>query len=141
MRTSPEAGKRVRWHHHAIACGAVLLVPTLLGYGFLVLFADAETLATASFAGIDGLTLSLFATLAAFSFYFSWIGLLVGVPLAVFALRRGLAGWLSALLAGIAVGQLITALLSLPLASVMGPFLALIYWLGLRLSVPDAFFR
>lgn len=92
-----------------------------------------------SWGGVDGLTIGLFASFAAFSFYFSWIGLLMGVPLAIAALKRGIAGWGMALLAGATVGQVVALVLSMPIALAMGPFLALIYWIGLRLSVPGAF--
>ncbi|MGX9350857.1 hypothetical protein ACS3QZ_06625 [Shimia sp. W99] len=139
FRTDKEAARKVFWRHHAIACAAVLIVPSLLGYIYLILFISSETKATLSWGGVDGLTISLFASFAAFSFYFSWIGLLMGVPLAIAALKRGIAGWGMALLAGAAVGQVVALVLSMPIALAMGPFLALIYWISLRLSVPGAF--
>ena len=139
LRTDKEAAGKVFWRHHAIACAAVLIVPSLLGYGYLVLLTSSEAMATLSWGGVDGLTIGLFASFAAFSFYFSWIGLMIGVPLAIASLRRGIAGWGIALLAGAVIGQLVALVLSTPIALAMGPFLALIYWISLRLSAPGAF--
>lgn len=139
LKTPVEKAGEIRWWHHALACLAVLFVPTILGFGFLNIFAPSAPLGEVAWETFDGAQISMFALFATFSFYFSWIGLLFGVPAMIFVLRRGIAGWGTALLAGLIVGALIAALLSMSIALPMGPFLALIYWLSLRLLVSEAF--
>ena len=140
MVTTPaDKAGLVRWWHHGLSCLAVLVVPTALGFAVLSVINPESPIAENMVGEIDAAIVGIFAFFATFSFYFSWIGLLFGVPLMIWALKVGKAGWGVALLAGVLVGALISAVLSTPIALPLGGILALIYWLSLRLLVPDAF--
>ena len=139
LNTPAEKAGLVRWWHHAIACAAVVVLPTVLGFAVLSVINPDSPLASTVFAEVDGALVGMFAFFSTFSFYFSWLGLLIGVPLAIRALKIGKAGWGAALAVGVLAGALISAFLSMPMAVPMGASLALIYWISLRLLVSDAF--
>jgi hypothetical protein len=71
------------------------------------------------------------------SLYLSWVGLLVGVPLSVLALRTGFAGWAVALGTGAALAASVSLLTGLePDIVLPGAMLSAgVYWLVLRGAV------
>ncbi len=75
-----------------------------------------------------------------YAFLYSWMGFVPGVPLAVLALHKGLAGWAMALLGGGLSGAGVGAFLGVPIpAALVGALMAGLYWLALRLLAPRAF--
>ena len=92
-------------------------------------------------------TVWAFAAGLVYSPVLSWIGLIAAAPLAVWALRRGRAGWAVACGAGALVGLVVYGVLGGPLVETLifggGTGLALggLYWLSACLFAPDAFRR
>lgn len=79
-----------------------------------------------------------------YSPFFSWIGLLLGVPFAVTALRKGYAGWFVSVGAGALVGAAVFAVaagfeqFAVGFGIAMGATLAGLFWLSIRLFQSDA---
>lgn len=115
-----------------------IVVPVLLG-ALLSLGASAffssETLIG------PGALLFTIGVFLSFSFYLSWAGLMVAIPLAFLAFRYGIAGWGSAVIGGIAVGGIIFSLFGLewPVTLPAGAFFGAVFWVSLRLLSPKSF--
>jgi len=116
---------------------AGIVGPALLG-GVLMLFGTAF----GDLFGYAGdLPIAAFGVgvIMAFSPTLSWAGMLIGVPLSLFALSRGFAGWAAALGFGGLAGALVGApLSSAPILAVSGIICAGPYWLTLRWLCPQA---
>ncbi len=132
------AGRVPTWRQFALASLITLIAPVVVGASLSILFAPAH--GTDAAIGFGG-ALFIAGFYLAFSFYLSWLGLLVALPLSIMAMRRGFAGWAVALLAGLAVGGLIGAGLGLApwLTAPAGLIHGGTYWLALRLLAPAVF--
>jgi hypothetical protein len=74
-----------------------------------------------------------------FSPMFSWAGLLLGVPLSILAMSRGMAGWGVAAGGGTLAGALTGAVLgSVMFMAAFGAGFGLLYWIFLRWLAPAA---
>lgn len=115
-----------------------IIAPVLLGAGIFLfagfVFGHETEAGFGSFLFMIGFFL-------AFSFYLSWAGLIIAVPLAILAFRYGTAGWSVALVAGIAVGTLMFAVFGLAwfVTIPAGIIFALTFWLALRWLAPTSF--
>ncbi len=110
----------------ALSGGALMLLGLTLGE----IFGFAGGIPKAAF-GI-GLVL-------AYSPMLSWIGMLIGVPLSIFALSRGIAGWVATLGFGGLAGALVGAPIdNAPILAIAGMVCAGPYWLTLRWLRPQA---
>lgn len=84
-------------------------------------------------ASTGGSVVAAIGVVLSFSVLFSWIGHLLGAPILHILIQRGLAGWLSVMLAGAVVCGVLAPIMGTWLVLVLGPILALIHGAVLRL--------
>lgn len=121
----------------------VLLIPLLLSLGLGVTGWLLNNL-----TGFDRLAVGLrdMALILMMTPFLSFFGILAAVPTAIFALRRGVAGWLCAVLAGGVVGFVVFAVVTkdiktgvLWLGLITGCPFGGLFWLSGRLARPSVF--
>ena len=129
-RSAPEGLRLVGGGAWAMAILGTWMLPALLGLGLALL---ATGLGSA-FGERPGWLLGLHAAgwVLFFSPLLSWIGLIALAPLMALLLRRGRAGWLSAMAAGLLAGMLALVALS-ALAGGMSAILVLPFAAGAAL--------
>lgn len=144
VRTRPARPSEVgSW---PIAAGCLLVLVAVPAAAGLLVAQDALAAPSGPLAA-QGAAGGFLALLAA-SPLMSWAFLLAAAPLAVLALKRGLAGWLVALAAGAAAGaggwmlmwsgldHVRMGLADLGIMALVGAVLGGAFWLGLRLAAP-----
>lgn len=144
VRTVPVSGGWPLWRPLLAGLVAALVGAVLLGAALLTVHSALQVL------GPSGLAMSVlegFGFMTLYSPMISWVGLLVALPAAGVALRQGRAGWLMAVGVGVPVGAVIYSLIAgtwteaLVIGGVFGAELAMLFWLGMRLTAPAAFPR
>ncbi|SMY06580.1 hypothetical protein [Flavimaricola marinus] len=140
MSRAREVGLAPHW----MGILGVLLVVPIVGWLFLAafgsiltwLFPDSEV--SAAIMGA--------AALAGLSPFLSWMGLLIGVPLAILAGYSGFGGWVVTLAGGALCGYAVGAVIGgaampgpPPIFAVLGSVFGGFYWLSARLFCPEAF--
>jgi hypothetical protein len=136
FRTPPRAGPG--WAAYVGASLITLIAPVLLG---AILSVSAGALfGTETEAGLGALLFTAGFFLA-FSFYLSWTGLILAIPLAILAFRHGWAGWAMAVLAGISTGAVIYTVFGMEWFITMpaGALFGAVFWLSMRWLSPRSF--
>jgi len=139
IQTDPAASKGKELGILLICALGMVLLPVLLG-GLSVMVSSVIGGASGRGAFVRGLEEIGFVLM--YSPVASWIGLLIGVPMAFIAMRLGFAGWLIAVVAGLVAGFLIT--LAQPGMEVfsmvaLGGVFGGLFWLSGRLVFRSAF--
>jgi hypothetical protein len=98
-----------------------MIATFLLGWCCLLVVWGIETVFGAA-GPFESLT--ILGTLTAFSVLFSWIGHILGAVVLQLLHARKIAGWASVMLAGLGVGLVVGGLISLPIAILYAPVLA-----------------
>ncbi len=115
FRSARRGDRLLTWRDWLAAYGAVWVLPVPLGLGMLILAVlwrwPFEALGWAIPADAPSAYIFGLGIVAVFIPGFSWLGLVVSVPLVWLVLRLGLGGWLSFALGGAAVGLLAAAML------------------------------
>ncbi|MCC5962186.1 MAG: hypothetical protein JJU09_03575 [Rhodobacteraceae bacterium] len=146
FRSTRRGDRHLRWHDWLIGYGVVWLAPVLLGLLMVLPFLPCSWLseaigrkpprsdALAQLAG-HGMVVALMPML-------TWLGLLPSAPLVWLVMRRGLGGWMSFALGGVACALLAARMLegippAIPVGTGLVSALALRAVLGRRR--PEAF--
>ena len=120
------------------ACALLALPLAALGaaVGLSTLMADDTSAA-------EGYVASLMLAAGPF---FIWVGFVPGIPAAAWMIRRGRAGWGTAMAFGAGIGFLaalasgaLSGLLSITTFALIGAAAGLLYWITLRLVAPGVF--
>ena len=113
----------------------LIVVPIM---GFLLALVTSLFVADLNDNGLLSL-LYISGIFVGFSPMFSWAGLLLGVPLSILAMSRGMAGWGVAAGGGTLAGALTGAVLgSVSFMAAFGAGFGLLYWIFLRWLAPAA---
>ncbi len=113
----------------------------ILGLFFVLLALVLDRIGLQGFASPLGETGSVLI----FSPFLSWAGLLPAIPLGIWALSKGWAGWLSAVIAGSIFGGFIWALIvagdwaALPIGMLIGAGFAALFGVCARMTNPKVF--
>ncbi len=142
FRTSRSVPRAVKREAVSSGMGLCLLVQMCISF---FAFALSTLLNWTGLATLSDL-LSQLASLMLLSFIGSIPCLLIAMPIALWALKIGYAGWVCALTSGGLVGYLFFKYAmefepeALPIGVGFGLCFSALFWLGARLSTPTAFF-